>query len=194
VFYRLACNFERFVTTEELMLFTWHDDNEPEDAYANVTVHICNLRKKLKAIDLRIASATGYGYRLVEADAKGVHTIRYTKSGRRSKPWTLEEKKTMVSMARDGHDILSIARAIGRSDTAVRRKLLYEFDLPDVPSDHNARPWTEEDDTLMTSMADRPVEEIAKALDRGEIAVRSRLYYRRLRGHGQTPNGRCKRA
>jgi hypothetical protein len=93
-------------------------------------------------------------------------------------------------MARAGHDMRAISKALGRSDTAIRRKLLYEFNITGVPSDHNPRPWTEEDDKRMRSLANRPVAEIARTLDRGEVAVRSRLYYRRLRGGDKHSIGR----
>jgi DNA-binding winged helix-turn-helix (wHTH) protein len=189
--YMLACYFERFVSSEQLMLFVWHDDNEPEDAYANITVHICRIRKLVKKLGLKLASASGYGYRLVEGD-RDVYTITYysdSKAGPGRK-WTLEEKKTAIKMAKDGHDMRAISKALGRSDTAVRRKLLYDFDMHGVPSDHNPRPWTKEEDKIIRNLAGRPVAEIARTLDRGEVAVRSRLYYKRLRGHGQHPSGR----
>jgi DNA-binding winged helix-turn-helix (wHTH) protein len=188
--YMLACYFERFVSSEQLMLFVWHDDNEPEDAYSNINVHVCRIRKLVKKLGLKLASASGYGYRLVEGN-KDVYTITYHSEGAGpGRKWTLEEKKTVIDMARAGHDMRAISKALGRSDTAIRRKLLYEFNITGVPSDHNPRPWTEEDDKRMRSLANRPVAEIARTLDRGEVAVRSRLYYRRLRGGDKHSIGR----
>ena len=190
ILYMLACNFNDYVSTEQLILFTWHADNEPEDAYRNVNVHICRLRKIIGELDLQIVSASGYGYRLMEA-GENIYSIthigkNYTKNTR----WTGQELKFLADRASAGDDIRTISKVLGRSETAIKKKLLYALDMHDVPSDHSPRPWTEEDDETLRSLNHLSVFDIAREMDRGEIAIRSRLFYRRLRGHAHQKRGR----
>jgi hypothetical protein len=176
-------------------MYMWPNDDEPERAEDNLQVHVCRLRKVLGTLGLKINSIKGCGYSLTEAD-EVAYTIDTRRGSNYWKAWTEEEYELARSMAVEGRSLREISEALpNRTETAIRIKLMARYGLRGVQSSHDDRPWTDDETKKVRRLWKQglTVTEIAKRLDRSELRVRARLYFKRI-GHDDVTAGRRQRA
>lgn len=107
----------------------------------------------------------------------------------KEQPWTPEENELLLKH-HEGRSIDELARLLDRTPTSVRGRLRRLGIRRRQPAEHPARPWTDEQDTILRQAYRRiPAKQIAKRLDR---SVKSIIHRAGRLGISESRGGRRK--